>query len=102
MIESPGIARVDALPERPWHAVWPSRVPPSLAYPLVPAWWLLEGNLARYADRVAVRSLDHTTGNEQAAMTYGDLATRARGLAAGLRQLGVAKGDRVALFLPNS
>lgn len=34
------------------------------------------------------------------AMTYGQLAERSSRLAAGLRQLGVARGDRVALLLP--
>jgi long-chain acyl-CoA synthetase len=101
MIETTGVDQLGALPERPWHAVWPPPVPRSLDYPLVPAWWLLERNLERHAHRVAVRCLDHTTGEERAAITYRELAMRARAVAAGLRQLGVAKGDRVALYLPN-
>jgi acyl-CoA synthetase (AMP-forming)/AMP-acid ligase II len=35
-------------------------------------------------------------------LTYGELATRARGMAAGLDHLGVAHGERVAIVSPNS
>lgn len=36
-----------------------------------------------------------------AAVTYGELAVRSRRLAAGLAALGIGRGDRVALWLPN-
>ena len=102
MAETMSRSSADARPERPWHASWPAHVPHSLDYPLVPAGWLLERNLERHAARVALRCLDHTTGAERAAVTYGELAARARALGTGLRELGVARGDRVALYLPNS
>ncbi len=87
---------------RPWHRVWPSHLPTSLDYPSVPAWWILERNLQRFPHRVALRTLDHETGVELNAFTYEQLWRSARGLAAGLRRLGVGKGDRVGLCLPNS
>jgi long-chain acyl-CoA synthetase len=87
---------------RPWHAVWPAHVPVTREYPSVPAWWLLEHNLARFADRVAVRALDHETLCEGRTLTYGELFRAARGVAAGLHKLGVTPGDRVGLCLPNS
>jgi long-chain acyl-CoA synthetase len=77
-------------------------VPASLTYPSVPAWWLLERNLARFAGRVAVRDLDHETLAERRVLTYETLFRSARGVAAGLAKLGVARGDRVGLCLPNS
>jgi long-chain acyl-CoA synthetase len=86
---------------RPWHVAWPPHVPRSLAYPEVPAWWLLERNLPRYADRVALRQLDHTTGEAGAEVTYGALARQAAALGAGLRARGIGRGDRVAVYLPN-
>lgn len=86
---------------RPWHAVWPAHVPHSLAYPQASAAWLLERCLARHADRLAVLYLDHANGDELARLTYGELYAQACALAGGLNDLGVGRGDRVALFLPN-
>ena len=86
---------------RPWHGAWPAHLPFSLAYPDVPVWWLLERNLPRYADRVAVRYLDNVSLAEREVLTYADLAGRARSVAAGLQRLGVRKGERIATFLPN-
>src|SRR5262249_62050015 len=102
MIEANDLHWPDATAERPWDAAWPARVPRTLDYPLAPAWWLLERNLERHADRVVLRCLDSATGAESKALTYAELAAWARALAAGLRALGVRCGDRVALYMPNS
>ncbi len=48
----------------------------------------------------ALIALDET-GNRRT-LTYGELASLAGAIAAGLRSLGVSKGDRVAAVLPNS
>src|SRR5712691_8967443 len=90
------------IPERPWHRVWPEHVPRSIEYPSVPAWWLLERNLPRFADRVAIRELDHATLSEGRVLTYEELWRRVRGVATGLREHGVGSGLRVGLCLPNS
>lgn len=87
---------------RPWFGTWPDYLPYSLDYPPVPAWWLLERNLERHPDRVAVRYLDHETAAEVTSLTYAALASRARALAAGLQRLDVSRGARVAVCLPNS
>ena len=87
---------------RPWCKVWPSHLPQVLDYPLVPAWWILERNLERYPDRIAIRYLDHDSLAERESLTYAELAARARSLAAGLQRLGIGRGARVALCLPNS
>jgi long-chain acyl-CoA synthetase len=77
-------------------------MPYALNYPLVPAWWILERNLDKHPERVAVRYLDHDTLVEREAVTYAELAARARALAAALQHLGIGRGARVALCLPNS
>lgn len=87
---------------RPWHCAWPSHLPISLDYPHVPTWWILERNLDQFADRIAIRFLDHASLLEKQTLTYSSLVTQARSLAAGLQKLRVQKGDRVALYLPNS
>lgn len=87
---------------RPWFGAWPEHLPHSLDYPTVPAWWLLERNLERYPDRLALRYLDQDTAAEMASLTYAELASRARSLAAGIQRLGIDCGARVAICLPNS
>lgn len=54
----------------------------------------IEAQAARDPDRVALIAGEHS-------VTYGELAERSRGFAAGLAQAGVGRGDRVALVLPN-
>jgi long-chain acyl-CoA synthetase len=76
-------------------------LPRSLDYPRVAAWWVLERNVARFADRVAVRELDHETLAERRALTYEELWRAVRGAAAGLRAAGVGRGVRVGVCLPN-
>lgn len=87
---------------RPWFHAWPSYLPHTLDYPVAPAWWILERNLDQHPNRVAVRHLDHDTLVERESLTYAELAARARALATGLQRLGVGRGTRVALWLPNS
>ncbi|MBI4490728.1 MAG: long-chain fatty acid--CoA ligase [Deltaproteobacteria bacterium] len=86
---------------RPWYRAWPSHLPTSLNYPDVSAWWILEKNLDKFADRIAIRFLDHDTLIEKSCLTYSCLASQAETLAGGLQRLGIKKGDKVALYLPN-
>ncbi|MEJ2253016.1 MAG: long-chain fatty acid--CoA ligase [Nitrospirota bacterium] len=88
--------------DHPWYKVWPGHLSRRFRYPRVPAGWLLERNLKKFADRTAVIFLDHESLEELERVTYGELFRRARALAAGLRELGVGKGNRVATLLPNS
>ncbi|WP_115685392.1 long-chain-fatty-acid--CoA ligase [Corynebacterium senegalense] len=55
---------------------------------------LYERNLAKHSNRVATWFFGQT-------MTYADLNEQVLKLAAGLQELGVKKGDRVAILLPN-
>lgn len=89
-------------PDRPWHRVWPAHVGRSLSYPRVPAWWLLERNVARFGGRVAIREIDHATYAEGRVVTYEALWRAARGAATGLRERGAGPGARVGYCLPNS
>jgi long-chain acyl-CoA synthetase len=89
------------LEPRPWDHAWPAHVPRSLAAPDVPAWWLLERNLPRFADRVALRELDPESLAERRVLTYEALFRAARGTATGLRAHGVGPGARVGFCLPN-
>jgi long-chain acyl-CoA synthetase len=100
--DAPCQAPLPDAPSRPWFNAWPPRLPHALDYPLVPAWWILERNLDRHPERVAIRYLDQDTLVEREAVTYAELAARARALAAGLQCLGIGCGARVALCLPNS
>jgi long-chain acyl-CoA synthetase len=84
-----------------WHVHWPAHLPPTLDYPRVPAWWLLEHSATRFPDRVAIRELDPATGAEARTLTYGALARSVEGIAAGLATRGVVPGVRVGLCLPN-
>jgi long-chain acyl-CoA synthetase len=89
-------------PSRPWFNAWPPHLPQTLDYPRASAWWLLERNLDSHPERIAIRYLDHDTLAERETLTYTALATRARALARGLQRLGLGRGARVALCLPNS
>ncbi len=54
-----------------------------------------------YGDRIAAVDEPSTTGS-LGAITYTDLANRARGMARALDEMGVAHGERVAIVSPNS
>jgi len=88
--------------ERPWFKVWPNDLPKTLRYPSVPAWWILERNLERFSHRTAVIFVNYENLTEIERLTYGELWQKANALAAGLHELGVKKGDRIATLLPNS
>ena len=54
-----------------------------------------------YADRIGV--IDEPTGPDSLGeLTYGQVAARVRALQAGLDELGVGEGERVAVVTPNS
>ena len=82
--------------DRPWLASYPAGVPtdidPSQYKSLVA---LMEESFSRYADRVAYSFL----GKD---VTYAQVDQASRKLAAYLQGLGLAKGDRVAIMMPNT
>ena len=81
--------------ERPWLRFWPQGVPTSIEYPEIPVHEQLKASSSRYPNKVA-------TVFKGFEITYKELNELSDKLAAGLHDLGVRKGDRVALFLQNS
>ena len=79
---------------RPWLASYPPDVPADFPFPEVPLTRLLDDAAASFPTRTAVAFLGLT-------MTYRELRDAADHLASGLAGLGVRKGDRVSVVLPN-
>jgi long-chain acyl-CoA synthetase len=85
--------------ERPWLESYPSDVPHSLApYPERPVWSLLEDSAERYPDSPAVA---FPVAPMARRLTYRQLKQEAERFAGAMAAMGVGKGDRVGLLLPN-
>jgi long-chain acyl-CoA synthetase len=80
--------------EKPWFAHYDPGVPHQLNYPQIPLFKFLEDVADRFPNRVA-------TIFQGATLTYRQLDGLANRFANTLLALGVRKGDRVALLLPN-
>ncbi len=80
--------------ERPWLRFYDAEVPPSLEYPRLPIYRLLDDSARKFPDRPLTRFF----GKQMTYATVKDLSDR---LAAAVRGLGIRPGDRVALLLPN-
>ncbi len=80
--------------DRPWLASYPEGVPADFDFPQVPLTRLLDDAAAAFPAAVAVKA-------DRAQLTYSELVARVDRLAGGLAGLGVDRGDRVALVLPN-
>ena len=63
---------------------------------------LLQDNVRRFGDGTALIAASLGHGDKLRALTYVELDKRARRVATGLRQQGVAKGHRVGILLDNS
>ena len=86
--------------QRPWLASYPPDVPHSLApFPEKPVWSLLEESAERFPDAGAVA---FPVAPMARRLTYRQLKEEAERFAGALLSLGVGKGDRVGLVLPNS
>ena len=79
---------------RPWLASYPAGVPADFDFPKVPLTRLLDDAAASFPTRTALAFLG-------ARLTYRELREVADHLATGLAGLGVRKGDRVSVVLPN-
>jgi long-chain acyl-CoA synthetase len=80
--------------EEKWRANYPEDVPRHLEYPDMPVHGLLEEAAREFPDRVATIFI----GGK---LTYRQLVDKVYRMAAALADLGVKKGDRVAVMLPN-
>jgi long-chain acyl-CoA synthetase len=84
--------------EKPWLKFYDAGVPHTLDYPEVPLHSLLEESATKYPDSIAT-ILPGRFGDTK--LTYKELNELANRLANALIDLGVKKGDRVALYMPN-
>ena len=80
--------------EHPWLKFYDTKVPATIAYPDVPLHRLLE-------DSARLHLRNTATLFYGARMTYARLNGQANRFASALADLGVRKGDRVAIILPN-
>ena len=89
--------------ERPWFKFYDAGVPQTLTYPVIPLQQFLTDTARRHPDTVAT-VFGALVGHRlvEASLTYAELDRLADRFAAGLQSLGVHKGDRLALLLPNS
>lgn len=100
-VKTPARPRRDRTPaatssyaDRPWLASYPAGVPADFDFPKVPLTRLLDDAASSFPTGTALAFLGTT-------ITYRELKDAVDRFAAGLARLGVDKGDRVALVLPN-
>ncbi len=79
---------------KPWLENYDYNVPETIRYPRIPLYQLLELTCVKYDEYTATIFFDQK-------LTYGEIRDKVRRMAVALREMGVSKGDRVALMLPN-
>jgi long-chain acyl-CoA synthetase len=84
--------------DKPWLKQYDEGVPHTLEYPKVPLHWFLEESARKYPQTIAT-ILPGKFGDTK--LTYRELNGLANRLANALIDLGLKKGDRVALYMPN-
>jgi len=80
--------------EKPWFKFWPKGVPQHIEYPEVPLFEFLRKTAEKHPNNTAIVYFDRE-------MTYKELDLVTDKFATALNGLGVKKGDKVAIFLPN-
>ena len=81
--------------DRPWLDRYDEGVPQTIEYPEVPLFYFLEESARKYPDTPC-------TIFKGAKITYREMNEITDRLAAGLAGLGIKKGDRVGIFIPNT
>ncbi len=81
--------------DHPWLRLYDKGVPQHIDYPPVPLFGLLEESAKKYPDCPC-------TIFHGAVITYRQMNELTDQLAAGIAELGVKKGDRVGIFIPNT
>ena len=79
---------------RPHLAIWPRRLPRALVLPETSLWFNLEVSARRFPSKAAYSFFGRK-------LNFADLLTQAEALAGWLQAHGVAKGERVAVFMQN-
>ncbi len=80
--------------QKPWLKHYEEGVPPEVEIPDIPLFGILDRTAAKYPAHVALSFMGAT-------VTYRELLAQANAFAAAMAALGVKKGDRVAIHLPN-
>lgn len=80
--------------DKPWFKHYDYFVSPTIRYPKIPVHFLLDLAASKYKDAIATDFYGGT-------LTYRQLRGMVNRLAVGLSDLGIKKGDRVGLMLPN-
>ena len=80
--------------EKPWFKFWPEGVRKHIDFPEVPLHGLLEETAEKFSEHTAIVYFNKV-------MTYRELNHLSDRFATALDGLGVKKGDKVAIFLPN-
>jgi long-chain acyl-CoA synthetase len=80
--------------ERIWHEYYDEGVTPTMEIPEVTIYWILARAQKNYPKNPATYFMGHV-------LNYTELKDQVDRMAAGLVALGVKKGDRVAIMLPN-
>jgi len=90
--------------DRPWTKSYDDGVPDTLTYPEVPLHQFLTDSARRFPNVTALISTARIPvfGRLSNSMTYAELERASDALAAALVDMGVKKGDRVAVVMPNS
>ncbi len=81
--------------ERPWLAHYDKGVPQTIDYPRVPLFHVLDEAARKYPDRAC-------TIFKGAVISFKEMNEITDHVAAALADLGVKKGDRVGIFMPNT
>ncbi|MBS1195684.1 MAG: long-chain-fatty-acid--CoA ligase (Long-chain acyl-CoAsynthetase), partial [Actinobacteria bacterium] len=79
---------------RPWHRHYDPGVPTTLEYPAITLTDLLTDTAARHPDKPALLYFGR-------AISFRELDTLSDRLAAALQEMGIVKGDRVSVYVPN-
>ncbi|MCZ2126414.1 MAG: long-chain fatty acid--CoA ligase [Anaerolineales bacterium] len=79
---------------KPWLAHYDKGVPQTIDYPQVPLFYFLEEAAKKYPDKAS-------TIFKGAVVSYKEMNQRANSIAAALVEMGVQKGDRIGIFMPN-
>jgi long-chain acyl-CoA synthetase len=79
---------------RPWFKSWPEGVPRHIDYPEIPLHQFLADSAQKYPDNIAF-------SYQESHLTFKELDELTSKMACGLNDLGIKKGSRVLLLLPN-
>lgn len=80
---------------KPWLAHYDKGVPQTIEYPKVPLFHFLEEAARKYPDRAC-------TIFKGAVISYKEMNEKTNYMAAALVEMGVKKGDRIGIFMPNT